>query len=122
MTIKELGVASHTNAVNKGFYQQIQELLGHPALTLEQRNFIRTLWMSNRLMLIVSELAEGLEGIRHGNLSSEPKSGGLGEELADAQIRLVDLAEDIELDLEAAVIAKAAFNLLREYKHGNRAV
>lgn len=119
-TLNEMARMFNDNAHKKGFYKQIDELMDHPQLTREQKDFILSLWRSNRLMLIVSELAEGLEGLSHGNLSSVPKSGGLGEELADAQIRLADFALDIGMDLEVAILEKHKFNTLREYKHGNR--
>lgn len=120
MTINELGQAAKLNAVRKGFYDEITELLAHPALSYAQKMFIRHLWRANRLMLIVSELAEANEGLRHGLLSSEPGSGGLGEELADAQIRLADFAADELIDLEKAVEDKHAYNTTREYRHGGK--
>ncbi len=122
MTINELGKTSHENARNKGFYEEIDGLLNHPQLTDKQKKFIHVLWLSNRLMLITSELGEALEGIRHNNYSCEPKSGGFGEELADVQIRLAGLAASENLDLEAAIENKASFNRTRTYKHGERAV
>jgi NTP pyrophosphatase (non-canonical NTP hydrolase) len=110
----------HTNARAKGFYDEIDELMSHPNLTDKQKYFIHNLWLSNRLMLIVSELAEGLEGIRKGNFKSTPNSGGLGEELADTQIRLEDLAWSVGLNLDSVVELKMDYNAKREYRHGNR--
>jgi hypothetical protein len=121
-TLKEIGFAACENAVVHGFYDEILELLDHKALTVKQKAFIRHLWRANRLMLIVSELAEGMEGMRSSNLSSEPKSGGLGEELADTQIRLAEFAYDEMIDLEKAVINKHTYNLTRPYKHGDKVV
>jgi NTP pyrophosphatase (non-canonical NTP hydrolase) len=107
--INKLAQEINANAINKGFYD------GQP-------NHFDPVWISNRLMLIVSELAEGLEGVRNGNLSSEPKSGGLGEELADACIRIFDLAYSMKIDMEKAIQDKHEFNLSRPYKHGRVAL
>jgi hypothetical protein len=118
--LESLGKAVHENAVEKGFYDQIRELLVHPELTDRQKDFIRFLWRSNRLMLMVSELAEGLEGLRKNNLSGDPKSGGLLEELADAQIRLADFVYDEWMDLDLAVQDKHEYNLTRPKMHGGK--
>lgn len=107
--INELAKQINENATEKGFYDGITDKAN-------------PIWISNRLMLIVSELAEGLEGVRNGNLSSVPKSGGLGEELADACIRIFDLAYSLGIDLEQAIITKHSFNLSRPHKHGRVAL
>lgn len=120
MTINQLGSIVHRNAVSKGFYDDISDLLDHPTLTNKQKEFILYLWRSNRLMLIVSELSEGLEGLRNGNLSTEPNSGGLGEELADAQIRLADFGIDLGISLEDTVQRKHDYNVTRPFKHGGK--
>lgn len=117
--IKELANEIHENAVVKGFYP-------------ENVKASDPIWISSRLMLVVSELAEGLEMIRspraynyRGGLTKDaisyiPKSGGLGEELADAVIRIFDLAESLEIDIEGAIVGKHEFNKGREYKHGGK--
>jgi len=120
MTLNDLGAEIYQNAVDKGFYEQIHTILAK--LNPEEVTFVKNLWMSNRLMLITSELAEGLEGIRAGNLSAEPKSGGLGEELADAAIRLFDMFIDCGINPDEAIRAKMNFNKNRLKKHGNKAL
>jgi NTP pyrophosphatase (non-canonical NTP hydrolase) len=120
MTLKELGKKVFENAKEKGFYDAYNNLIEHPSLNKQEREFVKYLWRANRLMLIVSELAEGLEGLRHNNLSSDPTSGGLAEELADAQIRLVDFATDLDLDLDTIVQNKMNYNYKREKMHGGK--
>lgn len=130
--ISRLSREIFANAKAKGFYEEIDELLGPSSpLGEKQKKFVLVLWLSNRLMLIVSELAEGLEGLRHGNFGSDPKSGGMGEELADAGIRLFDLSEDLRqllgagagvCGLREAMEKKMAYNATRERKHGGKAV
>jgi NTP pyrophosphatase (non-canonical NTP hydrolase) len=77
---------------------------------------------AQRLMLIVSELGEALEAIRHGNPpdSHIPKFSGLEAELADVIIRAMDLAETHNLDLAGAVIAKMSYNSRRPVLHGGK--
>lgn len=116
--INKLAAEIYSNAQNKGFYDQFYALMNHEGLNTKEKNFITLLWRSNRLMLIVSELGEALEGLRHGNLSSEPKSGGAGEELADSCIRTFDLARDMCIDLEKAISDKMTYNTTRQRMYG----
>jgi len=89
-----------------------------------------------RLMLTVSELSEALEADRKGkwfNPTDYPIfpakypskidyekyiKGTVEEEIADALIRIFDLAGSCEIDLEWFVNAKMEYNKTREYKHG----
>lgn len=74
------------------------------------------------LMLIVSELAEALEYLRHGSPASDHISefSGVEEEMADVVIRVMDLAGGLHLRLAEAIVAKMAFNEAREHKHGKQ--
>jgi len=90
--------------------------------------------IASKLMLIVSEIAEALEEFRRlsadGNLStvyysqasdsSLPKPEGFGVELADAMIRIADLAGHLNINLESAILEKHKFNESREYLHGGK--
>jgi hypothetical protein len=74
------------------------------------------------LMLIVTELAEAMEGRRHGNPPSDkiPGFSQEEEEYADAQIRLMQTAAERKYRLAEAVLAKMAYNATREHKHGGK--
>jgi len=74
------------------------------------------------LMLIVSELSEALEAIRHGNPpdSHIPKFSGFEAELADVVIRAMTLAESNDLRLAEAIVAKMVYNRKRPYRHGGK--
>lgn len=66
------------------------------------------------LMLIVSELAEALEGYRNHN------DANFREEIADAIIRIFDMCEFFQIDLEKEIAKKHEYNLTRPYRHGNK--
>ena len=67
-----------------------------------------------KLMLIVSELAEAMEGHRK-NLNDDklPHRPMLEVELVDAIIRIFDLAGRLKLDLGGAYVEKMAYNASR---------
>jgi hypothetical protein len=105
MTLRELQREARTIASAKGF---------DPASNIPQS-----------LMLTVTELSEALEELRAGRPAgfthyreSDGKPEGFTVELADAVIRIADLAEALGLDLQSAVIEKMAFNASRPYMHG----
>ncbi len=68
--------------------------------------------MGEALMLIVTELAEAMEGIRRQDQDN------FREELADTLIRLFDLCGGLGIDIQAQIIKKCEKNKLRPYKHG----
>ena len=78
--------------------------------------------MGEMLMLIVSELAEAMEGDRKGLKNDKlPHRLMLEVELADAVIRILDLAGGYGLDLGGAVIEKLKYNMSRaDHKPENR--
>lgn len=74
------------------------------------------------LMLIVSEIAEAMEGYRK-NLNDDklPSRPMIEVELADAIIRICDIAGYLNLDLAGAVYEKTMYNKSREdHKLENR--
>jgi len=123
MTLKDLRYKAFSCAKKQGFHDQ-------PANFAEQ------------LMLIVSELSEALEADRDGRWakfswildiestdfsdsgirdSYEKKyKGTVEEEIADAVIRLFDLAGLYHIDLDWHVRAKMAYNETRPYLHGKK--
>ena len=72
-------------------------------------------WVSAKLMLIVTEVAEAMEGHRKGLKDDKlPHRGMLEVELADAVIRIMDLAGGLNMDVAGAIVEKLAYNLSRE--------
>lgn len=78
---------------------------------------------SNKLMLSVSELSEAMEGDRKGLADDHLPHRPMREvELADAVIRIFDLAGAYGLDIEGAISEKLAYNAMRaDHKPSNRA-
>lgn len=95
----------HGSCVEKGFWPEDKS----------QRN------VGEALALIHSEISEGLEGHRKG-LHDEHVAGftSLEVELADAVIRIMDLAGGLGLDIAGALVAKHTYNRTRPYRHGKR--
>jgi NTP pyrophosphatase (non-canonical NTP hydrolase) len=75
-----------------------------------------------KIALIGSELSEALEAVRKDikQDSHIPEFTGVEAELADAVIRIMNLAADTGARLAEAIVAKAAYNASRPYKHGGK--
>lgn len=99
---KVAGVVYNVNADN-GFWD-------------EDRN------VGEMLALIISEVCEGLEGYRKGNVADDhlPQYDSLTVELADTVIRIMDMSEGLGLPIGDAIMEKIEYNKSRGYKHGKR--
>lgn len=77
---------------------------------------------SNKLMLTVSELSEAMEGDRKNLMDDKLPHRPMREvELADAVIRIFDLAGAFDMDLAGAIAEKMEFNANRpDHKIENR--
>jgi NTP pyrophosphatase (non-canonical NTP hydrolase) len=108
--VTDLILEAHATATEKGFWDQ-------------DRNF------GELLMLVVTELGEAMEDYRKGNGPSETwfepgsdgrdKPCGIPSELADVVIRIADICGAHQIDLQAAIMEKLAYNRTRPYRHGN---
>lgn len=68
--------------------------------------------MLGKLMLVVSEVSEAAEAVRHNDKAN------FVEELADTLIRLFDIMHTCGLDIETEMRRKMAVNETRPLKHG----
>lgn len=135
----------HSNARSHGWwgpYEVTEE--GHQVGPLSADEVL------SKIMLVVSELSEAVEFVRrpdfdpkglyyqvllapNGMLSREDflrdqgrepglkdKIEGFGVEMADAVIRIFDLAEAMNVDLSELIELKHQYNKTREMKHGGK--
>lgn len=95
-------------------------VLHQPSNELEK--YIGSLLVTQKLCLSHSELSEAMEGHRKGLMDDKlPHRTMLEVELADAMIRIADLAGALRLDLGGAVQEKLAYNAHRpDHKLANR--
>lgn len=101
----------------KGFWEDRENLeKKYSESTLE---FVKKASKAQMLALIHSEISEALEADRK-NLMDDKLSHrtGLEVELADAVIRIFDMAGGLEMDLGGAIEEKLNYNTTRPHKHG----
>lgn len=104
---------------------QIKDLFEALSLDIHQMNYANGFWdnvqdnFSSKIALVHSELSEALEADRKNLMDDKlPDRHGREVELADAMIRIFDLAGRYGMDLGGALVAKIAYNASRPYKHG----
>ena len=107
---KELQYVCHSESINWWTDNQGKDIRENP------------LTFSNKLMLIVSEIAEAMEGDRKDLMDDKLPHRKMREvELADAVIRIFDLAGGFKLDLAGAIAEKLIYNSQRaDHKPENR--
>jgi len=116
----------------------LNELRDKASAYAKKQGFHKKINFGEKLMLVVSELSEALEAGRKcapydpqniGKPYADPENipkdeyeavikGTVAEELADAVIRIADIAGIYGIDLDFHVKAKMAYNIKRPYMHG----
>jgi NTP pyrophosphatase (non-canonical NTP hydrolase) len=102
--------ACNNLAENAGWWKDAET--GEDVRNWEKKYFM--CWVATKLMLTVSEVSEAMEGHRK-NLTDDhlPHRRMLEVELADAVIRICDLAGGLKFDLGGAIAEKLAYNAKR---------
>jgi NTP pyrophosphatase (non-canonical NTP hydrolase) len=103
--------------------------LNESAKFIHDINVSKGFWDKERnvgelLMLVVTELSEALEAHRKDNFAN-PNSNDLAkdtfeDEIADSFIRLLDLCNALDIDIEKHIQLKVAYNQTRERLHGKK--
>lgn len=108
--------ASHGAAASAGWWGTYTDGGNLPLDVLEVRHGMRfgKALVAQKLCLIHSEISEAMEGHRKGLMDDKlPHRPMIEVELADALIRIGDLAGALGLDLGGAIAEKMAFNAQR---------
>lgn len=111
--VRQLVSMCHSASKKSGWWSDLAT--GEPLELTQER-------VGDKLMLIVTEIAEAKEGHRKGLTDDHlPHRKMVEVELADALIRIADLAGAMGLDLSGAVIDKLEYNASRaDHKIENR--
>jgi hypothetical protein len=112
----------HRANVNAGWWKDLRSGIDLAQECRDGTRFGKAL-VGEKLCLVHSEVSEAMEGHRKGLMDDKlPHRPMIEVELADAFIRILDLAGALHLDLGGAVVEKRAFNSTRaDHKPENRA-
>lgn len=101
----------HHEAVTAGWWKST---VNHEVAGESGRDVKNNATFAQCLMLIVSELAEAMEGDRKRKMDEHLRHRDSREvELADALIRIFDLAGAYDLDVGGAMVEKMQYNRIR---------
>ena len=117
----------------------VNEKSGFHRYNLQPNDETKLLYMGNKLALVHGEISEAHDEIRNGHGLTEtyyptaPKPGqivdaavhyykpeGFPSEIADAIIRLLDIAYEADIDIEQIINEKVTYNATREKLHGKK--
>lgn len=103
----------HGLSVRAGWWQNIKTGVDHIS-HVNERTELGMALVGQKLMLIVSEVSEAMEGHRKDLADDKlPHRPMIEVELADAIIRICDLAGALELDIGGAIAEKLQYNTQR---------
>lgn len=109
MHLNELRDITHQLAVEKGWYDKQETTIQYVTRCVANiHGEISELWESAR------------KGSLHKPCDKNCNLTQIEEELADIIIRVLDMAGELDIDIETAVMVKHEYNSTREYRHGNK--
>ncbi len=105
---------SHGAANSSGWYFDKRSGIDLKLAMNDPTSRIGKALVAEKLCLVHSEVSEAMEGHRKGLMDDKlPHRSMIEVELADAVIRIADLAGALGLDLGGAIAEKMAFNAIR---------
>ena len=137
---------THDLMVKQGFWDKFNKI-STLSIDDEMKDYLRDACINQFLALVTTEISEAVESLRKGKVCTvdldndywldpdlstpeleaawvtEFKSkvkDTVGDEIADAVIRILDLCGGIEINLESHIIAKMHYNKTRAKMHGKR--
>lgn len=118
VTIADAGNAltavCHGQSATMGWWDDLKKITDNEALSEDDRHKIAKYYLASKLMLTVSEVAEGMEGLRKDKVDDHlPQHSMLSVELADAVIRAFDMAGYLGVDLGSIIVDKLQYNATR---------
>ena len=114
-TIKEMTAEVAQVNVEKGWRETINTFGEYCALLHSEISEALEAWREYGLTDMTSTAVSGA-----GVVLDHPKPEGVGSEMADLLIRLVDTCDVLGIDLEAEYERKLAYNRTRPYQHGGK--
>lgn len=117
----DLAFLCHKASVDAGWWHDLKSGVDYVAEVRSNSRLGKAL-VAEKLCLTHSEISEAMEGHRKGLQDDKlPHRPMIEVELADAMIRIADLAGALNLDLGGAIAEKMAFNAIRpDHKLENR--
>ncbi len=120
--LESIAEACHLLSERAGWWYSPEFLVVVP---VEEKDYVGTGWIGAlewketvipiKLALVHSEVSEALEGYRkNANDDHLPDRPSVEVELADAVIRIFDIAGALDLDLAGALVEKLRYNQTRE--------
>lgn len=105
-TLNDMSIEIHSLAREKGWWPENQNI-------------------PEKICMIHTELSEAVDEYRKGKgvrvyYGESGKPEGMPVELADAMIRIMDLAGYLGIDLEKVINLKHEYNQSRAYRHGGK--
>ena len=125
MTILELQRRAHQTSIDKGWWDD--QAPSPDGRTILRARHLTEAVIPEKLCLIHSEVSEALEEHRNGHAPTEiyytgEKPEGIGIELADVVIRVLDLCGALGIDLEGMIELKMTYNATRPHRHGGKRI
>lgn len=121
-TLQAGDIAAILTAISHGIHQMNIEAGWWDDLRTGESRLGDGLFVASKLLLVHSEISEATEAHRKGLMDDKlPHRSGMEVELADAMIRIFDIAGAMGFDIGAATVEKIAYNQSRaDHKVENR--